>query len=176
MSRLSIALILNLIMAGSVALTSTVPYPLQNRVKDADLIVVGTLTDMVKRRFSVIYHDYHTSKNEVERFGNVEHEYWFDVGTIVVDEVVKGIWGKKKLKVAWRAGYKCTPDTKPRMGFYDPELMFQEGSNGIWILRGNRVILREYYGATYLGALVPLDSLATVKEYVKRDCYVKTRK
>jgi hypothetical protein len=52
--------------------------------------------------------------------------------------------------------------------------MFHEGQQGIWILRRNRVFLREYLGATYGDALVPLDSLEAVKEYVVRDRYVNT--
>jgi hypothetical protein len=127
----------------------------------------------VPDRFSIVFHDYLNSKAEIDECGEVEHTYKYDAAELVVEEVLKGQLQQGGTFVAFCSGYETNTDKSACRGMPpDGELSYASGDYGIWILRRNRVVLRDYLGATYKDALVPIDSLEMVKEYIVRDRYV----
>lgn len=152
---------------------SEIPYPLQNKVKDADVVLIGTLVVVERERFSIVYHKWLRTPTDTVRCGAVDHTYTYDVGELRVKEVLKGESSRNEHWIAFASRYSATSDDRLcRSMEPDPNLTFYKGQSGIWILRRNRVILRDYLGATYHDAVVPLDSLEAVKEYIVRDNYV----
>ena len=157
----------------SLLLASSVGYPLQNRVKDADVIVVGTLSKVVPDRFSIVFHKYLGEQSELEPCGEVEHSFTYDAGELLVEKVLKGNLRRGVTYVAFCSAYETDSEERGCRGMSpDPELTFTSGDYGIWILRRNRFVLREFLGATYHDALVPMDSLKVVKKYITKDTYI----
>jgi hypothetical protein len=178
MKRIFVITALVVMALSNLGTTSSVPYPLQNRVKDADVIVIGELEDIVVNRFSIVHHEYVIDSEVESGCGPADHEYRFDAGALKIESVLKGeLPSGRPVYVAFRTDYEMRPPGDPpcRWMSPDPGLKFYEGQRGIWILRKNRVFLREYLGATYYDAVVSLDSLGAITEYITKDRYVKSR-
>ncbi len=106
-------LLICLIPAASVS-AKWAEIPLEKRVKQADLVVVGKIT-----------------KVENVMDGNAE----LAVGTITVSEVIKGDKDMKKVKLAWRTGRVLDPNTG--MWFEvrtSVDIRYSKGQEGIWVM------------------------------------------
>ena len=104
-------LLICLIPAASVS-AKWAEIPLEKRVKQADLVVVGKIT-----------------KVENVMDGNAE----LAVGTITVSEVIKGDKDMKEVKLAWRTGRVLDPNTG--MWFEvrtSVDIRYSKGQEGIW--------------------------------------------
>jgi hypothetical protein len=160
-----------LILCSMASSASNVYYPLQNRVKDADFIVTGKLTNVVQERFSMVYHGYIDGPGEVESWGRAEHEYVYSTAELVFDEVLKGEPRPNQRAVAFPTEYRKSPPDKGIPGMKPAwSLQHHDGEQGIWLLQVNHMPPLSYY-LTVL-TLIPADSLEAVREYIVRDRYI----
>lgn len=171
-SKDSFFALLALVSTSESGSTVSLPYPLQNQVKDSDAIVVGTIARVIHDRCSLVFHRY-MREGELAECGEAEHAYTFDAGELSVEEVLKGSVNVEHTQVMWCSGYRMTPTHRKCLGMpcgFTPTPA--EGQNGIWLLRRDRVFGTGFHQAYFAS----VDSLEAVKAYIKRDRYIDTTK
>jgi hypothetical protein len=156
--RLGIVFIILALSAKSVISTRTI-VPLEDRVKTADLIVIGTLGDIVPGRYSVTYHRYFMNPAEIESQGERDRELFYNSGTINIERVLKGKTPRKSIPFSYYRnvlvnGERSSISTMEDYSFYS-------GDRGIWLLQKDTLFIRSY-GVNNPDNLVPLDSLDVV--------------
>jgi hypothetical protein len=118
--------------------------PLSERVAGADLIVVGKLSDVVKRDFSLTY------ANKEGNSGPYTTHY--DVGMILEAKVLKGeLGGSGYARVAFAS------DGQDGHPFNHMLISHSSGEAGIWLLTKDRVLTGYYFVHDPQNPL-PLDS------------------
>lgn len=140
------------LLLPSVAHGTRVFESLEERLKKADVVIAGTLSD-VRRSFSIVFED-------PKAMGG---DRWnFSVGLIEIEDVLMGKLpsGARVTSFAFWAG--STREGRPVVISMPPPL-FHEGDRGIWILR--RGIFIGHYGADY-DCFLPLESAAEVKNAI----------
>jgi hypothetical protein len=141
---------------------------LEDRVQAADLIVIGTLRDVAKQRFSITYWDYWMDPVERDAMGDKDHIFYYDAGRIDVERVLKGLWTQDHVPFACYSGAEIDRDGVRQTALVSTleSLRFTEGTEGIWLLtRGGPFIT--FFGVDYPGNCLPIDSLAVVEKLLE---------
>jgi hypothetical protein len=151
------ALVGFILVAGIVApetFGSWTEYPLRNRVKDADLIVIGELQGK-REGFELRY-------SETWGDSTYSREILYAIGRIRVTEILKGTprWETVELLVYDGSGR----DGRPVFNPVKEDLIFWEGDSGIWILQEYKFF--KAYGVDYPNSCLPIDSLNVVRKYL----------
>jgi len=108
-------------VAGS-SQSSWEAIPLTERIKDAELVVVGQLTDLKPQYFSITWHvDKYYLRAE-------ERTDIYDVGNIRIDKILKGSWHEGQL------GFAFDHANQPDNPFRHMKISFTENQRGIWLL------------------------------------------
>lgn len=96
--------------------------PLEERIEDADLVVLGRLVDVKPKYFS-IRHNIHEYHQNLKDYTDV-----YDVGSIRIDKILKGSWHEGQV------GFAFDHADQPKNPFRHMKIFFEENQYGIWIL------------------------------------------
>jgi hypothetical protein len=137
----------------------------EKRFREADLVVVGKLTDVNPGELRIIHKDYPPMKRH--RTGRERHDY-FDTGKIVVSEGLKGLQRIPEIPIpiAYRSRNSPQPDGSIARSGMAPKPPARD-KLGIWFL--NLGEFTGYYHFRNHRAFMPMDSLKVIRELVQQD-------
>jgi hypothetical protein len=129
--------------------------PLSERVKEAELIVVGTLTDVVEKHFSITYY-----KEE-----KINYSRYYDVGEIEVTRFLKTPgYTPIFVPIAFHSREQRGPcGTGP---IDSTDINLNEGDYGIWLLERDGFFTRFFY-IMRPDNLLPSELLCEIEDIIR---------
>ncbi|MBU0568125.1 hypothetical protein KKC52_08780 [bacterium] len=141
---------------------SWIEVPLLERVEQADLVIVGTLTNVDERHFSITYYKNGTSGK------TVDYSRYYDLGEIKVSKFLK------VLEKPYHFSIPIAFHSKDQTGPYgislhvSTDITLNEGQQGIWLLKEDE-LFTGFFRIMRPDNLLPIDSLQQIEQLLQKE-------